>query len=65
MLDGRGEQVDDVVVSAELIEVFERQVDRPGQRAGPAQVTEFVELSLTAAHAVTIHLRADSPPRSG
>jgi hypothetical protein len=59
--DGIGEKVDDVVVSPELSEVFERQIDRADHGAGPAQVTEFVELSLSAGHASTLHLRADRP----
>ena len=61
VLDGIGEKVDDVVVSAELSEVFERQIDRADYGAGQAQVTEFVELSLSAGHARTLHLRADPP----
>jgi hypothetical protein len=61
VLDGIGEKVDDVVVSAELSEVLERQIDRPNHGAGPAQITEFVKLSLPAGHARTLHLRADPP----
>ena len=61
VFDGVGEQVDDVVVSPEVGEVFERQVDRTDHRAGAAQVAEFVELSLSAGHATTIHPRADPP----
>ena len=60
-LDGAGEQGDDVVVSPKVGEVFECEVDRADHRAGVAQVTEFVELSLSAGHAVTIRPGADSP----
>jgi hypothetical protein len=59
--DGVGDQLDDFVVSPEVGEVFEREVDRADHRARAAQVTEFVELSLSAGHAVTIRPRADSP----
>jgi hypothetical protein len=61
VLDGGGEQVDDVVVSPEVREVFEREVDRANHGARAAQVTEFVELSLSAAHTVTMRPRADFP----
>lgn len=60
-LEGVCEQVDDVVVAPEIREVFEREVDSAGHRAGAAQVTEFVELSLSAGHAVTLLRRADRP----
>jgi hypothetical protein len=58
-LDGIGEQGDDVVISPELGEVFEREVDRAGHRFGATQVAEFVELSLSAGHEATIEQRAD------
>lgn len=61
MLDGLGEQVDDLVVSPEVGEMFERQVDRTEQCAGAAQVAKLVDLSLLAAHAPTIHPRPDAP----
>jgi hypothetical protein len=61
LLDGLGEQVDDVVVSPEVGEMFEREVDRPDNCAGATQVAEFVELSLPAGHASRIHPRADLP----
>lgn len=61
VLDGLGEQIEDVVVSPELGEVFEREIDRTDRCARTAQVTEFVELSLSAGHAVTIHRDADFP----
>ncbi len=61
VLDGAGEQVDDVVVSPEMGEVLECEVDRAHDRAGAAQVTKFIELSLSAGHVVTIRPRADSP----
>ena len=47
MLDGSGEAVDDVVVPAELREVFEGQVKRPGYGARAAQVAQLG--ALTAA----------------
>jgi hypothetical protein len=55
-LDGVGQQVDDVLLSPEVGEVFEREVDGADHPTGAAQVTEFVELSLSAAHA------GDDPP---
>ena len=61
VFDGIGEKVDDVVVSPELREMFERQIYRADHGAGAAQVTEFVELSLSAGHASTLHPRADPP----
>jgi hypothetical protein len=61
VLDRAGELVDNLVISPEMGEVFEREVDRADHRAGAAQVTEFVELSLSAGHVVTIRPRADSP----
>jgi len=60
VLDDVGEEVDDVVVAPEVGEVFKGQVDSAGHRAGAAQVTELAELSLTAAHAVTMSRHADS-----
>ena len=62
-LDGIGDEVDDVVIPPELGEVFERKVDRPRSCAGAAQLAELIELSLSAAHAVRMHRRADVPPR--
>lgn len=61
VLEGFGEQVEDVVVSPEVGEMFECEVDRADRCAGTAQVTKFVELSLSAGHALTIHQRADFP----
>jgi hypothetical protein len=65
VLDSVGEQVDDVVVAPEMGEVFEREVDRSDYRARATQVAEFVELSLSAGHAVTIRPGADSPLHRG
>ena len=61
VLDGIGEKVDDVVVAPELSEVFERQIDRADHGTRAAQVTKFVELSLSAGHARTLHPPADPP----
>jgi hypothetical protein len=65
VVDGPSEQVDDLVVSPEVGEVLERQVDRSGHSAKGTQVSKLVELSLTAGHATTIHPRADAPLHSG
>lgn len=59
MLDGLGQQVDHAVVTTEAGEVLEREIDGAPHRPAPAQGTEFVELSLAAAHARSIHRRAD------
>jgi hypothetical protein len=61
VLDGPSEQLDDLVVSPEVGEVLERQVDRPDHPASGTQVSKLVELSLTLGHATTIHPRADAP----
>ena len=61
VLEGRGEQIEDVVVSPELGEVFEREIDRTVRCASTAQVAELGELSLSAGHVVRIHRRADFP----
>jgi hypothetical protein len=61
VLEGFGEQIEDVVISPEVGEVFEREVDRADGCAGTAQITKFVELSLSAGHALTIHRGADFP----
>jgi hypothetical protein len=61
VLDGQGQQLDDLVVAPEVGEVLEGQVDRMHHRAGRTQVAKLVELSLTAGHATTIHPRADAP----
>ena len=58
------EQIDDLVVASEMGEVLERQVDRPGNSAYGTQGSKLVELSLTTAHASTIHGRADAPLHS-
>ena len=60
VLDGPIEQVDDLVVSPEVGKVLERQINRPANSAGCTQVSKFVEVSLTAGHATTIHPRADA-----
>ena len=62
-IDGFGDEVDDVVVPAEVGEVFERKIDRPRDRAGTAQLAELIELSLSAAHSMRMRPRADAPPR--
>jgi hypothetical protein len=59
-----GEHFDDLVVSPEVGEVLERQVDRTDHRAGAAQVAKLVGLSLSDGHATTIHPRADAPLHS-
>jgi len=64
VLDGPIEHGDDLVVSPELGEVLERQVDRPAHSTGGAQCLKFVEMSLTAGHATTIHPYADAPLHS-
>jgi hypothetical protein len=61
VLDRVSEHVNNVIVSPEVGEVFERQVDRPCHRAGAAQLTKFVELSLSARHAVRLRRFADRP----
>ena len=60
VLDGPSEEIDDLVVSPEVGEMLERQVDRAGHSAGRTQVSELVAMSLTAGHATTIHPRADA-----
>lgn len=65
LLDGVGQEIEDLVVSSELREVLEREVDRAGERRGPAQVTELVELSLATGHADSIRGRADRSLRGG
>jgi hypothetical protein len=60
LFDCPGEQDDDLVISPEVGKVLERQVDRPGNSARGAQGSKFVALSLTPAHASTIHRRADA-----
>lgn len=59
-----GEQSDDLVVAPEVVEVFERQIDRTDDRANRAQVAKLVELSFTPGHVTTIHRRADAPLNS-
>jgi hypothetical protein len=61
LFDRPSEQIDDLVVSPEVGEVLERQVDRSGNSAGGAQGPKLVEFSLSPAHARTIHRRADAP----
>ena len=56
-----GEQVDDAVVPPELREVLEREVDGAHHRTGATEVTELLELSIAAGHAVTIRGHADAP----
>jgi hypothetical protein len=51
VLDSSGDQVDNVVVAPEASEVFEREVDRADHCEAAAEVTDFVELSLSAGHA--------------
>ena len=53
------DQVDDRVVTPELGEVLEREVDRPGHPARAAQGTELVELSFAAVHSPMLQRRAD------
>lgn len=43
VLDGMGEQADDVVVAPEVSEVLERMVDGASQRATTARVTELAD----------------------
>ena len=50
VLDGLGDQVDDVVVLPEAGEVFEREVDRADYHAGAAQVMQFVEFRWRDMH---------------
>jgi hypothetical protein len=59
-----GEQRHDVVISAEVGEVLECKVDGAGERAGVAQLVQFVVLSLPAGHDLTMRPSADrSLPR--
>lgn len=64
MLEGLGEQLDDLVVAPEVDEVFERQIDRTDYCASGTQGAKLIELSLTAGHAMTIHPRPDAPLHS-
>ena len=61
VVDGLGEEVDDVFVAPEGGEVFERQVHRPGHLTRRAQRSQLVDLSLMAGHERTVPLRADLP----
>jgi hypothetical protein len=61
VLDRAGEQRQDVIVSTEVGEVLEREIDGADERAGAAQRPELVALSLPAGHAPTIRHRADRP----
>jgi hypothetical protein len=54
VLDGVGEQFDDVIVRPEVGEVLEREVDRAEDRAAAAELTELVQLSLSAGHAARV-----------
>jgi hypothetical protein len=63
-LDCLGDQVDDLVVSTEVGEMLERQVDRTSNHACGTQVSKLVELSFTAGHVPTIRPRADAPLHS-
>jgi hypothetical protein len=62
--NGSAEQVDDLVVAAEVGEVLEGQVDRTDDFASGTQVAELVELSMSAGHATTIDPLADAPLHS-
>lgn len=53
VLDGVGQQPQDLIVSTEVGEVFEREVGGTANRAGMAQFAQFVALSLLAGHAMT------------
>lgn len=64
-LDGLGDEVEDVVIPPEVGKVFERQVYRPRNCARAAEVTELVEMSLSAGHAVRMRSRADVPLQCG
>jgi hypothetical protein len=59
VVDGVGQQPQNVVVATEVGEVFERQVNGADQRAAVAQLTQFVALSLPAGHATTVRWSAD------
>ena len=48
VFDGVGKHLQDDVVSTEVGEVFERQVDGADEGAGAAQLQKFVALSLPA-----------------
>ena len=61
VVDGLGEEVDDVFVAPEGGEVFERQVNRPGHLTRRAQRSELVDLSLKSGHERTVPSRADLP----
>ena len=54
VVDGLGEEVDDTVVTPEGGEVFERQVNRPGNVTRGAQRSQLVDLSLLAGHARSV-----------
>jgi hypothetical protein len=58
-LDRVGEQSEEIVISTEVGEVLECEVDGTDERAGGAQLAQFVALSLAAGHAMTLRLRAD------
>jgi len=58
-LDRLGQEVDDVAVTPELGEVFEGEVHGACDATGSAQVPQALELSLSAAHAVTLRPHAD------
>jgi hypothetical protein len=59
VFDRVGEQRQDVIVSAEVGEVLEREIDGADERAGAAERPQLVALSLPAGHAPTIRPRAD------
>jgi hypothetical protein len=55
------EQPQQVVISTEVGEVFEGEVDGADERAGMAQLEQLVVLSLPTGHTVTMRPRADRP----
>ena len=59
VLDGVGQQPQEFVVSTEVGEVSERQVDGADKRPGVAQLAQFVALSLPSGHAMRIRWSAD------
>jgi hypothetical protein len=59
LFDRIGQQPQEVVISTEVGEVFECEVDGADQRAGVAQLAQLVALSLPAGHAMTIRPSAD------
>jgi hypothetical protein len=59
VLDGVGQQAEELLVSTEVGEVLEGQVDGADQSAGLAQLEELVALALASGHAKTIRPGAD------